>query len=347
MPARIQGLRLGVGINQQGGLGTPSISTASTSIGLWKKLDKVLPFLDPGTETDKEWIGKGNEWISQVFKTAIQPRGVSIEKYGSAEWVLLSFGFGLGVCTVAGGLYTIHPLDPAITLELPYTTLVAQVSEGGGTATDVAMLGMIVDSVDLVFHYGPTLASCKCNTTFAGSGISIVPSGITLPTTPVVENFMSASSMAISVNGVDYVSTKQVLLGSISWKNNPILPLMFTPGSGLDVNGFAVGNRIFIGDRDVSLTFTAFLEASSTQYAALVAQSTGVTTVTFTHDSGDFVTFTFNVTSFEKVEQTQENGIVAVTCTMAVHNDPTVVGGLANNVCVITGKATGISNIAQ
>jgi hypothetical protein len=346
MPARIQGLRLGLGTNQQGGLGTPSITTASSSIATWRKLDKTLPFLDKGTETDREEVGKGDEWISQVYKTASQPQGLSMDKYGSAEWILWSFGFGLGVCTVASSLYTIHPLDPEVTLELPYTTLVAQVSEGGGTATDVAMLGLIVSSVDLVFHYGPTRASVKCNTTLVGSGLSTVPSGVTLSTTPVSESYMSASSMAISVNGVDYVSTKQVLMGSISWKNNPILPLMFTPGSGLDAGGFAVGNRIFIGDRDVVLTFTAFLEAASTQYAALVAQSTGATTVTFTFDATHYVTFNFPVTSFEKVEQTVEDGIVAVTCTMAARYDATVVGGLPNNVLNLTGKCA-LGNICQ
>jgi len=346
MPARIQGLKIGLGNNQQGGLGTPSISTASTSFSLWRKLDKTVPFLKAGTETDKEEVGKGNEWISQVYKTAKQPSGLAFDKYGSAEWLLWTCGFGLGVCTVSGGLYTIHPLDPGITLELPYTTLVTQLAEGGGSAIDVSMLGCIVDSFDIQFHYGPTRASVKCNTTLAGSGISTLPSGVSLPSTPVNEAFMSASSMAITVNGVDYVSSKQVLMGSISWKNNPILPLMFTPGSGLDSDGFAVGNRIFIGDRDVQLTFTAFLEASSTQYAALVAQTTGVTTVTFTFDATHYVTFNFPVTSFEMVEDVQEDGIVAVTCTMAPRYDSTVVGGLANNVLNITGKCN-IANICQ
>lgn len=346
MPARIQGLGIGLGINQQGGLGTPSITTASTVIDKWRKLDKTVPFLLAGTETDKEEIGKGNEWITQVFKTAKQPSGLTFDKYGSAEWLLWSFGFGLGVCTVSSGLYTIHPLDPGITLELPYTTVVAQLAEGGGSAIDVAMLGCQVRTVDLQFHYGPTRASVKCNTSLAGSGISTLPSGVPLPSSPVSEAFMSASSMAISVNGVDYVSSKQVLMGSITWDNNQILPLMFTPGSGVDSDGFAVGNRIFIGDRNVKLTFTAFLEASSTQYAALVAQSTGVTTVTFTFDATHYVTFTFPITSFETVEDVQEEGIVAVTCTMAPRYDSTVVGGLANSVMYITGKC-GLSNICQ
>ena len=340
MPARIQGLKFGLGSAKQ-----VNISTISPTFNTWRKLDKTLPFLNPGTETDKEEIGKGNEFITEVFKTAKQPAGLSIDKYGSAEWILWCFGYALGDVALSSGLYTIHPIDPGTTLELPYLTVVAQVAEGGGSATDAAMIGCIVDSVDLVFHYGPTRASVKCNAVLAGSGISTLPSGVSL-STALTEAFMSASSMAISVNGVDYVSSKQVLMGSISWKNNPILPLMFTPGSGLDSDGFAVGNRIFIGDRDVQLTFTSFLEHTSTQYAALVAQSTGVTTVTFTFDATHYVTFTFNITSFETAEQTQEDGIVAVTCKMAARYDPTVVGGKPNNVLIVTGKCA-INDIAQ
>jgi len=46
------------------------------------------------------------------------------------------------------------------------------------------------------------------------------------------EKHMLAQSMSLTINGVDYVSNKRILSGSIAWKNNLMLQAGFYPGSG-------------------------------------------------------------------------------------------------------------------
>jgi hypothetical protein len=304
-----------------------------------------IPYLRAMTETDKDEVGKGNEFITQVFKTSKEPAQQRIEKYGSAEFTLWAWGYGMGRVGLATGLYTIHPTDPGTTIENPYFSVVAQLAAGGGNAIDEAHVGCSVESVETVFKYGPTRASLRTTVDYVGSGISTLPSGVSVPAV-LAEDYMMSSSMAISINGVDYVSEKMALQGSMGWRNNSILPMRYFPGSGLDSDGFAIGGRTFFGNRVPTLSFTVFLDNNSLEYAKLVAQTSGTATLTATFDATHFVTWTYNNVSFELVEKTQEEGLVAVTVTVAPKYDATVVGGIANNVLIVTGKC-GIADICQ
>src|SRR6185436_11604570 len=107
-------------------------ATASATYNRWRKIDAGIPTLNYGTETDKDEIGKGNEFISQVFPTAWDVSDNRIEKFGSAEFTAWAWAYALGNVQLATGLYTIKPLDPAVTIELPYFTIVNQLPEGGG-----------------------------------------------------------------------------------------------------------------------------------------------------------------------------------------------------------------------
>jgi hypothetical protein len=310
MPARIQGLKFGLGSAKQ-----VNISTASSTFNTFRKLNMDVPFLLAGTENDKDEIGKGNEFITQVFKTGKSFTG-RVEKYGSAEFTAWAWAYALGNTALATGLYTITPLDPGTTVEMPYFSIVSQLAEGGGFAVDEAALGVCVESVETVFHYGPTRSSLRTTCDYVGSGRSTLPSGVVLPAV-LAEDYMLNSSASITINGEDYVSAKTILHGSIGWKNNIILPLQYYPGSGLDSDGFAVGGRLFYGNRVPTLTFTAFLQHDSTEYAKLVAQTTGSATIKFQVDATHYVQWAFTQVAFEMVERTQEEGFVAVTVTVA------------------------------
>jgi len=147
------------------------------------------------------------------------------------------------------------------------------------------------------------------------------------------------------VNGVDYIAgtsgATSMLMGTISWKNNIIVPLSYYPGSGT-VDNAAVGGRFLIGNRVPTFNFTAFLESDSNQYANLISQTTGTAVVTFTFDATHFITFTFHSVSYESVVRTQEEGIVAVTVNVA----PKTADDTAAGVLTVTGKC-GVADIAQ
>lgn len=332
MPTRIQSVKYGLGSAKQ-----VDISTVASSFNTFRKLNTEIHTLKYNTENDKDEIGKGNEFITQVFPVAYDMQG-RIEKYGSAEFTLWSWAYALGVVGLSGGLYTIAPLDPGTTLEPPYFSTVQQLNEGGSAAIDECYLGCAVEDVETVFNYGPGRQSLKTNASIVGSGKHTIPSGVVLPAV-LTEAYMLSSSCAVTINGTDYVSAKTVLSGSLGWKNNLLLNAGYFPGSGL-VDNAAVRGRIEIGNRVPTFTFTARLLNNSPEYAALIAQTTGTAVLTFTFDATHFVTFTWQSVSYEMVERTEADGIVAVTVTVAPKFDP------SNGILTVTGKC-GIADIAQ
>jgi len=332
MPTRVQSLAYGLGSAKQA-----DISTIAASFNRFRKLNMDIHTLRYNTENDKDEIGKGNEFITQVFPVAYDMQG-RIEKYGSAEFTLWAWAYALGQVGLTGGLYTITPIDPGSTLELPYFSVVQQLNEGGSAAIDEAFLGCAIEDVETVFNYGPGRQSLKTNASIVGSGKHTIPSGVSLPAV-LAEAYMLSSSCAITINGHDYVSAKTILSGSLGWKNNLLLNAGYYPGSGV-VDDAAVRGRIEIGNRVPTFTFTARLLNNSPEYAALIAQTTGTAVLTFTFDSTHTVTFTWQSVSYEMVERTEADGIVAVTVTVAPKFDPT------NGVLTVTGKCA-ITDIAQ
>ena len=150
---------------------------------------------------------------------------------------------------------------------------------------------------------------------------------------------MLAASMALTVNGVDYVTTKRILSGSIGWKNNLLLNAGFYPGSGVQ-NGLQIRGRMEIGARVPTFQFTARLLAASPEYTTLINQTTGTAVLTVSYDSDNTVTFTFPKMAFQVVENTEADGIVAVSVTGAPEYDSvtsTVMSVVTK--CAITGIA--------
>jgi hypothetical protein len=344
MPARVQGLLIGLGSNKQ-----PNISTISPTFNTLLKLNNTIPYLDAETETDEDEIGKGNEWISPtgVFKTAKVPKNGTIEKYGSAEFMNWGLAYALGDVQVASHVYTMHFTDPGVTVQDPYFSLVAQLAEGGGMAIDEAQLGLVMESFNINFKYGPNRASVKCTADYVGSGISTLPSGVVLPTTLPEEYMLSSAMSSIVINGVDYIAASTALEGSFSIKKNVITQLGYYPGSGQDSDGFAVAGREFYGKRTYGFSFTAFLDHDSTEYAKLVAQTVGTATIKFQVDATHYCQLFMPTVSYQAVHRTDVEGFACVQVVVAPRYDPTVVSGKPNGVLVVTGRAGTLDTFAQ
>ena len=336
MPARVQQLIMGLGKGKQ-----TNIATAGTTFLRFKKLDTGLTTPKPIFENDAAEIGKGHEFITQTFASHYEVAN-RLEKYASAEFVTWALAYGLGNIVQTGSVapytYTITPLNPGVALELPYFSLVEQVAEGGGNAIDNLYVGCAIEDFTYQFNYGPGRASSKMTVNWVGSGLLTTPSGITVPAL-TTENNMLAASMSLSVNGVDYVTTKRILSGSVGWKNNLLLNAGFYPGSGLQ-NGLQVRGRMEIGARVPSFQFTARLLAGSPEYTTLVNQTTGTATLSVQHDANNSVSFTFPQMAFQVAENAEADGIVAVTVTGAPqysNSQNTVMS--ATCLCGVTGIA--------
>ncbi len=338
MSARVQGLILGLGKAKQA-----NISTASASFLRFKKINASITSPHPTTENDAGEIGKGNEFISPggVYPVS-KDTGNSIEKYASAEFLAWAWSYALGNVVQSGAgpnyIYTVTPIDPGTTLELPYFSVVEQIPEGGGNAIDSLFLGCGIEDVTYQFSYGPGRASSKCTVNWVGSGSVTQPSAVVVPALQT-EKHLLAQSMSLSINGVDYVSTKRILSGSISWKNNFLLGAGFYPGSGLE-NGYAIRGRLEIGARNPAMQFTARLINGSDEYTKLLAQTTGTAVLSVNFDANNSAQWTWQQISYQVAENTEADGIVAVTVTIAPQYHAT------NGILTFVGKC-GVTGIAQ
>jgi hypothetical protein len=335
MATRIQNKVLGLGLDAQADIVTPS-----TTFIRFRQLNAELAPSGFLTENDAGEIGKGNEFISVdgVYPVSFNPLA-RVDKYSSAEFMTYAFAYALGVATEATGTYTITPIDPCVTgLELPYFTVVEQQCESGGMALDNAFIGCACEDVTYDFNYGPGRQSGRVTMNWVGSGKMATPSAIVVPDV-VPEHYMLTGSMQLTINGVNYITAKTILSGQIAWKNNLLVGPGFFPGSGMQ-DGAAIRGRLEIGVRASTFTFTARLLKNSTEYALLLAGTTGTAALTVSFDATHTMTFTYHSIQYETVVNGEQDGIVSVTVNVATKDDPT------NGVLTITSKC-GISGIAQ
>src|SRR5271165_1944015 len=337
MSARVQQLVLGLGSGKQAAIGT-----AAATFMRFKKIDTTVTTPKPVFENDAAEIGKGHEFITQTFPSHYEVAN-RIEKYASAEFVTWAAAYGLGNIVQTGSAapytYTITPINPGVSLELPYFSIVEQVAEGGGSAIDNLYVGCAVEDFTYQFNYGPGRASSKLTVNWVGSGLLTTPSAVTVPAL-TTETTILAASMSLTVNGVDYVATKRILSGTIGWKNNLMLNAGFYPGSGLQ-NGLQVRGRMEIGARAPSFQFTTRLLSGSPEYNTLVNQTTGTATLSVQHDSNNSVTFTYPQMAFQVAENAEADGIVAVTFTGAPQYSN------SQNTVLSVGTLCSVAGIAQ
>jgi hypothetical protein len=334
MASRIQGLILGLGKDKQAAVGT-----ASTDYIRFKKLDNDITTPKFVTENDAAEIGKGHEFAETVYPVS-NDFSTKVEKYGTSEFTAWAWAFGLGDVTESGSspsVYTCIPQD-SNTLDLPLFSVVAQLAEGSGQSIDNLYYDCAIEDVEFHFSYGPGRQSTKVMATLQGSGKSLTPSGITIPAL-TTEHHMKSQSMALTVNGVDYVANKNILSGVIGWKNNIMLGPGYFPGSG-EQNGAAIRGRMEMGLRGCSFTFKARLDRNSTEYTKLLAQTTGTAVLNVQFDADNSAQWTFHKISYAAVDNGDEGGIASVSVVVMPQKHPT--DGLLTFV-----GTTGISGIAQ
>src|SRR5512133_2655479 len=222
------------------------IATAQAAAVMWRlnKLNAALANPKLATENDAEEFGKGHEFATQTFKTSWNVNG-TLEKYLSAEIAAWAMAFGLGKVVKAGAnpnfVYTCTPLFPASgdAAELPYFTYVEQIRPGAGVVLDRMAIGCAVEGWQISIGSGPGRANSKISIEFVGSGKVVdAATGITMPAA-TAEKLLPSASLALTINGVNYVSNKNIVSLETGWKNNLLADAGFYPGSGFQTTGVA------------------------------------------------------------------------------------------------------------
>ncbi len=302
------------------------IATAQTAAAMWRlsKINAALANPKLSTENDAEEYGKGHEFPTATYKTAWDVTG-TLEKYLSAEIGAWAVAFGLGKVVKSGAtpnfVYTCTPLMPANgdAAELPYFSYLEQIRPGAGVVLDRQAVGCAIESFQIAVGSGPGRANSKIMIEFAGSGKVVEDGGIVM-SAATVEKLLPSASLTLSINGVDYVTNKNIVSLETGWKNNIRMDSGFFPGSGFQTDGDgssgAIRGRLEFGNRQGNLRFVARFENGSTEYAKLKAQTSGTAVITLAYDTNNSLQLTWQKVTYSVVEIAETDQIltVAVDC---------------------------------
>src|SRR5690606_8036909 len=146
----------------------------------------------------------------------------------------------------------------------------------------------------------------KITVEFAGSGKVIdSATGITMPAA-TAEKLLPAASLTLSINGVDYVTNKNIVSLETGWKNNIRMDAGFFPGSGFQTAGDgstgAIRGRLEFGNRQGNLRFVARFENGSTEYTKLKAQTSGTAVINLQFDVNNSLQITWQKITYSVVD---------------------------------------------
>ncbi len=342
---RLQELQICFGKQKQ-----TDIQTANTAVQMWqlRKLNAQLANPKLNTENDAEEFGKGHEFAVQSFQTSWDVNG-TLEKYLSAEIAAWAMAFGLGKVVKSGTApnftYTATPLIPSAgdDAELPYFSFVEQIRPGAGVVLDRMAVGCVVEGWTISIGSGPGRANSKITVEFVGSGKFAEPSNIVIPSA-TLEKLLPSASLTLSINGVNYVTNKNIVSLETAWKNNVRADGGFYPGSGFqtpgDATSGAIRGRLEFGNRQGTIKFVARFENGSSELTKLRSQTTGTATIGLSYDANTSLEITWQKVSFATAELGETDGIVTVSvdCLPMWHETNGIVSAVAK---------CGIDNIGQ
>jgi len=340
--ANVRETRMAIGFVDQSDVLAPNIAAEMFS---FTKLNDTLAELTPVTEDDAAWIGKGDEFATESFLDSWTVQ-VAVEKYSSSQFVAHTIVYALGhvtETTPTAGVYqyTVLPADPvADCIEMKPFSYLETIRQGGSAVLDRVFVGLVVEEFTMSITSGPSLANSKITATYVGTGRYVSPSSITQPALSS-ENILPGASVSFVVNGVNYVTSKNIVSIDWGWKNNVRLESGYFPGSGFqnpsDNSTGAVRGRMEFGNRALTMRFVARFENGSSELATLTAQSfgTAVLTLTGANISGAYnhsLSVTLQKTTFRSAIVGNTDGIVTVAVDIVPLKDPS--NGLIT--CVIT-----------
>lgn len=308
------------------------VATASTTpADYWRmeKLNGALLDVNLNTETDADWYGKGNEFATQSFKTSWDVSG-TLEKYCSAEtmaWAwLFVLGAGAKTGTTPNWIYTSTPRNTATDakqLELDYFSFIEKTRSGSNVVIDRMAVGCALESVEVALTSGPGMGNAKITCQFVGTGKITEPSGFDFTSpldVPLAENYLNASSAVISINGVNYVTNKNLLSLNFGWKNNIRLDDGFFIGCGFQSAGDAtsgeIRGRLELGKRAPTASFTARFDKNSTEWNLLKSQATGTFDVTLTRDANNSFEATYQRMNYAMTKLGETNDVITAAVTV-------------------------------
>lgn len=326
--ADIREIILGIGYKKQSAL-----QTALVAADIWRLRQTNRTPGQPSfvTDNDKDDLGKGTPFATQVFKTSASSEFPWEARLTSQNAAMLGvFGIGLQAKTAAGSGFK-YACKPSVLLtaapDMPATTVVQAIRPGGSDVFDFSLIGMCCEEFTLSLNSGPGRDNATMRSQWVGCGKFANPSTITVPAVTTEHSLNSGSATAITINGVNYISNARFFNFEMTYKNNIRLDAGYYPGSGAQ-NGFNLRGRMWRGDPQVTARITALFEDGSTELADFLAQTEGTGRITIPGATigGGPETHLLDITLYRTVTQNisigDQDGLVSVTADVALLEHP-------------------------
>jgi len=280
--ADIRETRMFVGYKKQAALQTALTAAAGWSL---RQTNRSLGQPSFVTTNDKDDLGKGTPFATQVFKTSQSTEFPWEARLTSQNLAMLGV-FGVGLLSKAAGTPATaikYTCKPSVLLtaspDMPATTIVQTIRQGGSDVLDMGLIGMCCEEFTISLAAGPGRDNATMRSSWVGCGKYASPSTITVPTVTTENSIGSGAATALTINGVNYITTKNFFSLEFNYKNNIKLDLGYYPGSGSQ-NSFAIRGRMWRGDPQVTCSINALFENGSTELDDFIAQTEGTGRIT-------------------------------------------------------------------
>lgn len=278
--ADIRELKMAISYHKQMSLQTALVAADCWSLRQTNRTPGQPSFV---TQDDKDDVGKGTPFPTQVFKQSASAEFPWEARLTSENAAMLGvFGIGLNAKTAAdtGFKYSCKP-NVLLTAspDMPAATVVQAIRQGGSDVFDYGLIGMCCEEFSISLNSGPDRDNATMRSQWVGCGKYADPSTITIPAVTTEHGLGAGSATAITLNGVNYLSNARFFNAEFSYKNNIRLDTGYYPGSGSQ-NGFQLRGRMWRGDPQASLRFSALFENGSTELTDFLAQTEGTARLT-------------------------------------------------------------------
>ena len=316
--ADIRELKMAIGFHKHTTLQTALVAADTWSLRQTNRAVGQPSFV---TENDKDDLGKGTPFATQVFKSSASTTFPWEARLTSENAAMLGvFGIGLNAKTVAGGGFK-YSCKPSVLLtaspDMPATTIVQAIRQGGSDVFDFALIGMCCEEFTLSLNSGPGRDNATMRSQWIGCGKFANPSTITIPAVTTEHSLNSGGATALTINGVNYITTARFFNLELNYKNNIRLDAGYYPGSGSQ-SGFNLRGRMWRGDPQVTLKVTALFENGSTELDDFLAQTEGTGTITIPGATDHKLDIALHRTVGQNITIGDQDGLVSISADIAL-----------------------------
>lgn len=317
--ADIRELRSAISFKKQAAIGTACVAADCWSLRQTNRSMAKAVYI---TETDREDLGRGSPFPTEVFKIS-KSYEYPWEARGTSENLAMLgvFGVGLNAKTTVGSGYK-YSCKPSVLLtsspDMPLATVVQAIRQGGSDVFDEAGIGVACSTFGFTLDSSPGRDNFAMRSQWVGTGKTVSPSTISIPSIATEHSLSAGSATAVTFLGTNYISTKNMVRIEFDYDNRLRLDRGYYPGSGSQ-DGYQIRGRMWRGDPQIRCRITVLFENGSPELDDFLAQTEGTARITVVGEeiSSEPTNHTFDLqlhrVKYSNHDKVDEDGLVAAS----------------------------------